>query len=79
MLFGVAPTFNDVPPFNSVFPSSPCVMASKSAKTSVLLRSAVFTGDALMLTEKVHNVENALIFHWLLKRLLFTFYDKSHI
>ena len=53
-------------------------MASKSAKTSVLLRSAVFTGDALMLTVKVHNVENIPIVHSLLK-IVFTFYDTSYI
>ena len=49
-------------------------MASKSAKTSVLLRSAVFTGDALMLTEKIYEVRNTCD-----GVIVFTFYDKSYI
>ena len=52
-------------------------MASKSAKTSVLLRSAVFTGDALMLTEKIYEVRNTC--DGLCHRIVFTFYDKSYI
>ena len=50
-------------------------MASKSAKTSVLLRSAVFTGDALMLTEKIYEVRNTCDG----VNIVFTFYDKSYI
>ena len=52
-------------------------MASKSAKTSVLLRSAVFTGDALMLTEKIYEVRNTCDGVKVCK--IFTFYDKSYI
>ena len=55
-------------------------MASKSAKTSVLLRSAVFTGDALMLTEKIYEVRNTCDgVKVLCHRIVFTFYDKSYI
>ena len=50
-------------------------MASKSAKTSVLLRSAVFTGDALMLTAKIYEVRNTSDGP---KVIEFTLYDKSY-